>query len=195
MYLTRRLSADIESPLKGRISIVPRKDPALAERTSNQTWKVSTAVVVDENLRLISSNPKADANAMLTPTRKTRATLINSGARRDRSPLRSAYVAKEDAVIYLMVRNFLSACGRAFWPNALPNSFITKTVGLQAQFDILRILANDAYETKKISVAAFYDKLKSAEGSGRSLIRRTIEERIGLNTGLGESMASGDTVD
>ena len=193
VYLTRRLGAEADSPLKGRISIAPRKDAALVDLLGTNDWKVSTAVIVDGILRLISSNPKTDANAMLTPVRSARATLDQDGARRDRSPLRPAFIANEDAVIYQMVKNFLIACQDVFWVKALPNSFITRTIGVQAQFDILRQLAGAAYETKVISVSAFRDILapatdldfsedlyRNASGSGRSLIRRAIENKIGL---------------
>ena len=196
VYLTRRLGADKDSPLKGRISIAPRKDAVLTEELDAQGWKVSTAVIVDGILRLISSNPKSDANTMLTPVRRTRDTLAKAGARHDRSPLRSTFLAREDAVLYQMVKNFLIACSQIFWVKATPNSFITRTVGVQAQFDILRQLASDAYETKVISVTAFREKLqaagdldfsqdlyRNASGSGRSVIRRAIEEKIGLVRG------------
>jgi len=193
VYLTRRLGADENSPLKGRILIAPRKDAVLAGRLDLQTWKVSTAVIVDGILRLISSNPKSDSNAMLTPIRRTRATLGKSDARRDRSPLRSAFLMKEDAVIYQIVKNYLIACNDVFWIKSTPSSFITKTVGLQAQFDILRQLVEEAYASRIISVSAFRERLqsagdldfgqdvyRSASGSGRSIIRRAIEDRIGL---------------
>jgi DNA phosphorothioation-associated DGQHR protein 1 len=168
VYLTRRLGAEADSPLKGRISIAPRKDAALVDLLGTNDWKVSTAVIVDGILRLISSNPKTDANAMLTPARSARTTLDQDGVRRDRSPLRPAYIANEDAVI-------------------------TRTIGVQAQFDILRQLAGAAYETKVISVTAFKemlapatdldfaeDRYRNASGSGRSLIRQAIENKIGL---------------
>lgn len=190
VYLTRRLGAESDSPLHRRISIAPRKDNVLQERLATNDWKVSTAVIVDGILRLVSSNPKADANAMLTPSRRARGVLAEDGARRDRSPLRSAFIAKEDAVIYQMVKNFMIACGEVFWSKAKPTSFITKTVGVQALFDILRLLAADAYATKVISSRSFQEKLegagsidfsedqfRNASGSGRSLIRRTIEEK------------------
>lgn len=193
VYLTRRLGAEADSPLKGRISIAPRKDAALLDLLGSNDWKVSTAVIVDGILRLISSNPKSDANAMLTPVRTTRAALVSEDARRDRSPLRPAFIAKEDAVIYQMVKNFLIACEEILWRGALPTSFITRTIGIQAQLDILRQLAADAYTTKVISVAAFRDRLapaaelnfaedvyRNASGSGRSLIRRAIEAKVGL---------------
>lgn len=191
VFLARRLGADPESPLANKISIAPRKDPALADRLNNPDWKISTAVVVDGILRLMTSNPKRDGNEMITPHRQERAVLEHPKARKDRSPLRSAYIAKEDAVIYQLVRNYMTACKNVFWDRASGDSFITKTVGIQAQFDILRTLAASAYDDRVISVASFEAKLmpakdidfaearfRNASGSGRSLIRRAIFEAV-----------------
>ena len=88
----------------------------------------------------------------------------------------------------------MTACNEVFWMKAQPESFITRTIGIQAQFDILRQLAGEAYATKVISAAAIHERLKAAEdldfsedvyrnasGSGRSLIRRAIEAKIGLS--------------
>jgi hypothetical protein len=90
-----------------------------------------------------------------------------------------------------MTLNYLIACEAVFWSKAGAGSFITKTVGIQALFDILRGLAADAYEARNISSKYFADKLKlagdtdfsadafrNASGSGRSLIRRAIEAEI-----------------
>lgn len=187
VFLTRRLGADPDSVLAGRISIAPRKDAALEARLANADWKISTAVVVDGILRLLTSNPKRDANEMVTPTRQTREILRDESARKDKSPLREAFIDKNDAVLYLLVRNFLTACKNVFWDNAMPGSFITKTVGLQAQFDVLRALAAEAYKDQVISVSSFETKLapakhidfaaaefRNASGSGRSFIRKAI---------------------
>lgn len=196
VFLTRRLGAEADSPLQRKISIAPRKDNILQDRLATNDWKVSTAVIVDGILRLLSSNPKGDANAMLTPTRGGRSILSVEGSRRDKSPLRPAFIAKEDAVIYQMVKNFLIATNEVFWKKAKPTSFITKTVGVQALFDILRLLSADAYRSKVISSQAFLDRLRgagdvdfsedqfrNASGSGRSLIRRAIEEAAGIERG------------
>ncbi len=193
VFLTRRLGADEKSPLNKRISIAPRKDDKLVARQKAADWRVSTAVVVDGIMRLVTSNPKSDANAMLTARRSTRAKLREEGARKDKSPLRPAFIAGQDAVIYQLVRNYLEACQQVFWSKAKTTSFITRTVGVQALFDILRGLAADAYETKIISKESFVKKLegagkidfsadtyRNASGSGRSLIRRAIEAAAGL---------------
>ncbi|MDR5778134.1 DNA phosphorothioation-associated DGQHR protein 1 [Caballeronia sp. LZ065] len=189
VFLTRKLGTDEKSPLKGRIVIAPKKDDALARMGAGAPWKVSTAVVVEGIMRLITSNPKKDNAGLLDGERKKRSALI--ALRKDKSPLRAAYLESQDAVIYTMVLNFLIACEGVFWSKAGTGSFITKTVGVQALFDILRGLAADAYEARDISSKYFVNRLgpagaidfsedsfRNASGSGRSLIRRTIEAAI-----------------
>ncbi|MGY8635605.1 hypothetical protein RAD15_24320 [Bradyrhizobium sp. 14AA] len=87
----------------------------------------------------------------------------------------------------------MTACEDVFWKDAKGGSYIIKTVGVQALFDILRKLAPAALEKKRISVDFFTksldaartidfsaDEYKNASGSGRSYIRKAIEEAINL---------------
>ncbi|AUL49004.1 DNA phosphorothioation-associated DGQHR protein 1 [Bordetella trematum] len=189
VFLTRKLSTDPESPLSGRIVIAPRRDKALDDISSQRDWKISTAVVVEGIMRLFSSNPKKDINNLLDTKQRRR--LDIDQMRTDRSPLRQAYINSEDIVIYKMTINFLIACENLFWKNAPSDSFITRTTGVQALFDILRILSSNAYTEKKISVSYFEqilapaavidfseEEYKNASGSGRGIIRRAIESKI-----------------
>lgn len=189
MFLTRKLGTDEKSPLKGRIVIAPKKDEALARLTAGASWKVSTAVVVEGIMRLITTNPKKDTANLLDTERKKRSALVT--LRKDKSPLRSVYIENQDAVVYTMTLNYLIACKAVFWSKARDGSFITKTVGVQALFDILRGLAKEAYDARDISSEYFAERLmpagktdfaadtfRNASGSGRSLIRRTIEAAI-----------------
>lgn len=191
VFLTRKLGTDEKSPLKGRIVIAPKKDDALARMSDGAPWKVSTAVVVEGIMRLITSNPKKDTANLLDTERKKRSALAS--LRKDKSPLRAVYLENQDAVVYTMTLNYLIACEEVFWSKAGAGSFITKTVGVQALFDVLRGLAADAYEVRNISSKYFADKLaaagdtdfsadafRNASGSGRSLIRRTIETSIAV---------------
>jgi DNA phosphorothioation-associated DGQHR protein 1 len=191
VFLTRKLSTDEKSPLKGRIVIAPKKDDALARMSAGVPWKVSTAVVVEGIMRLITSNPKKDTANLLDTERKKRSALAS--LRKDKSPLRAVYLENQDAVVYTMTLNYLIACEEVFWSKAGAGSFITKTVGVQALLDVLRGLAADAYEVRNISSKYFADKLapagdtdfsadafRNASGSGRSLIRRTIETSIAV---------------
>lgn len=189
VFLTRKLSTDPESPLAGRIVIAPRRDKSLENMASQRGWKVSTAVVVEGIMRLFSSNPKKDINNLLEGKPKRRLDIKDQ--RTDRSPLRHAYINSEDLVIYRMIINYLTACQHLFWNNAPADSFITRTTGVQALFDILKKIAQRAYEDRKISVSYFeqillpaatidfsLEEYKNASGSGRGVIRRAIESKI-----------------
>ncbi|ALN75792.1 DGQHR domain-containing protein [Aureimonas sp. AU20] len=191
VYLTRRLAADPASPLYQKIVISPRKDDQLYSIFDSRVWRVSTAVIVEGILRLISSNPKSDSNELITPEQKTREIFLDKKSRTDRSPLRLAYVKGLDAVIYEIVKNYLAACEKVFWKKATPTSFITKTVGVQALLDILRKLSIEAFEGKVIDIDYFEKRLmkageidfstdfyRNASGSGRSAIRQSIESAI-----------------
>lgn len=191
VFFTRRLGTDSDSPLRGKIMVAPKKDEALTMLSREADWRVSTAVVVDGILRLFSANPKRDANLMRKGEASPRSEL-RSGPK-DKSPLREVFIDVNDALIYKLVLNYLKACDEVFWRGAKEDSFIFKTIGVQAVFDILRKIAGDAYEAKDISVDYFTGRLSHAgdidfsgerfrnpSGSGRTLIRKTIEEAIGL---------------
>lgn len=88
----------------------------------------------------------------------------------------------------------MTACDKVFWKDASPDSFILRTIGVQAVFDVLRKIVGDAYEARDISEDYFCNRISNAgdidfsderfrnpSGSGRTLIRRTLEEAIGLN--------------
>lgn len=189
VFLARKLGIDDNSPLKGRIVVAPKKDDALTKLTAGIPWKVSTAVVVEGIMRLYTTNPKKDTTNLLEGERKRRSSL--RPLRKDKSPIREAYLASQDAVIYTMVLNYLTACEKLFWSKAKVGSFIVKTVGIQALLDILRSFASDAYVDRDISEKYFIDRLdpaknidfaedrfRNASGSGRSFIRRAIVEAL-----------------
>lgn len=192
VFLARKLNAEPDSPLRNKIIVAPLNDFSIGTSSQENPWKVSMATVVEGILRLISSNPKRDTNELLTPRPKERNTL-KSVYPGDKSVLRSAYIDSNDNLIYLTVRNFLEAADSVFWKRAKDGSFIIKTVGIQALFDILRKLASSAVEKKDVSIKSFADRLsaasnidfaadnfRNASGSGRSEIRRAIEAKIGL---------------
>lgn len=191
VFLTRKLGTEDDSPLKGRIVIAPKKDRILEALTAGGDWRVSTAVVVDGVMRLYSSNPKRDTANMLQGEAHPRSYI--AAIRRDKSPLRDLYLSGNDAVIHQIVLNFLKACDLTFWNNASPRSFIRKTVGVQALFDVLRVVAPTVLELKDLKVTKFEAILapaknidfsaaefQNASGSGRSLIARTIRNEIGF---------------
>ncbi|WP_185036793.1 DGQHR domain-containing protein [Pseudomonas fluorescens] len=191
VFLTRKLSTEADSPIQGKVLIAPKKDSHLQALSLNRSWRVSTAVIVEGILRLISSNPKRDANFMLTGKKSPRQELLEY--RKDKSPLRDLYLQGNDALIYRIVSNYLAACDDVFWSSATAESFITRTVGVQALLDILRSMAISVVGNKDVSVEYFTTTLlpagkidfsdvqfKNASGSGRSMIARSIKGAIGL---------------
>nr|WP_254226569.1 DGQHR domain-containing protein [Burkholderia glumae] len=191
VFITRRLGTDSESPLKGRVVIAAETDEELKALGAEADWRVSTAVIVDGVLRLISSNPKRDTAAMLEGSRKPRVAL--SKGRVDRSVLRDLYIAGQDEVLYILTRNYLDACENTFWRDASKDSYITKTVGVQALLDVLKIVAKKANEDRDISVSRFEeilkpaadidfaaDAFKNASGAGRTTIKRAVVDACGL---------------
>lgn len=191
VFFTRKLATDSASPLQGKITVAPKRDAALDELAEKAKWRVSTAVIVDGILRLFSSNPKRDANLMRKDEASPRSTL--SDGAKDRSPLRDVFIEGNDVLIYKMVLNYLKACEDIFWKNASEDSFILRTIGVQAVFDILRKIAAEAMDKKDIRVEYFGDILEDAReidfaadhfrnpsGSGRTEIRRAIEKAIGI---------------
>jgi DNA phosphorothioation-associated DGQHR protein 1 len=187
VFIARRLGTDPESPLKGRVVIAAETDEELKALGADADWRVSTAVIVDGILRLISSNPKRDIAAMLEESRKPRSVL--GQGRVDRSVLRDLYLAGQDEVLYIMIRNYLDACEKVFWRDAPHGSYITKTVGVQALLDILKLVAQRVNEERDISAARFEailkpaanidfsaDVFRNASGAGRTIIKRAVAE-------------------
>lgn len=190
VFFTRKLATLDESPLKGKIKIAPKTDDALSAILEEGKWSISTAVVVEGIMKLFSTNPTRDSNFLLSHKNSKREILRHS-QRRDSSILREYYLAGNDNFIYTIILNYLNSCEKIFWTNANPNSFIIKTVGVQAIFDILRKILPEALAEKDISLNFFTkklepakeltfteDKFKNASGSGRSIIRKAIEDKI-----------------
>lgn len=189
VFLSRKLATEDESPLHGRIVIAPRQDNRLRDMAAGRPWKVSTAVVVNGIMRLFTSNPKKDANTLQSVEGRERSALV--GERNDRSPLRHLYLEGNDVIIYEIVRNYLIACERVLWREASPASYIIKTVGIQALFDILKNNIGKFVANKDVSVDSFVTFLtpaaginfadaefKNPSGSGRSYIRKALQRAI-----------------
>jgi hypothetical protein len=110
----------------------------------------------------------------------------------DPSPLRSLYMSKSDDIIYTGIKNFFSAANKALWTNATPDSYIRKTVGIQALFDVARNLMDAVVISKDIRTSQFEEKLMPASridfagrffqtsGTGRQRIRNCLELAVGL---------------
>lgn len=191
VFLARRLATDPESKMNGRIVVAPRNDFASAKSMPKTDMKISFATIVGGIVRLISSNPKADATKLKKSIFARRSSLDQG--KRNGPPLRQIYIEGDDALLYSATRNFVNAAWEVFWKDAPTNSFIRKTVGVQALFDIYRELAapmflegdmtQDAFETR-LKAAQGVDfanvRFQNASGSNRTAIRRIIRVNLGL---------------
>lgn len=109
---------------------------------------------------------------------------------KDPSPLRDLFLNLYDQTIYDIILNYFSVVDNLYWRNAPKNSYIFKTVGIQALFDVLKgILKNEIISNNskiyfneyldKTSIIDFSDKFFQSSGIGRSRIRNTINLMIG----------------
>lgn len=183
--LCRKLNVDSNSPLHQHIVVAAQDDALLFKnKPANIDWVVSTATIVDGILRLISSDPKKDRDIM-------HAKRVGFGRKRkmlamDRTPLRELYLEANDLMIFTIIKNFFSAVNDSFWNGTNVSSYIKKTIGIQALFDILRLLAPDFMKNKDVTVKYFVDKLTPAKainfsdmffqasGLGRTRVRNAI---------------------
>lgn len=186
VFLTRKLNIENESPFYRRIKLSPMHDKDIAE-TGIDSWVVSTSTIVEGIIRLISTNPKEDSNLISTPIGQSRSCLLK---RKDSSPFRELYIDGQDILIYSAVNNFFSACEGMFW-NQSGDTYMKKNVGIQALFDVLRVISKFCIKEKKLSKRFFEDVLepamkldftsdefKHASGSGRLSIKNAIVNLI-----------------
>ena len=198
VFLARKLNTEEDSPFFHRILIAAENDlmPSMAEARKLGQWAVSTATVVEGVVRLISSNPKMDAYTMagrLEYEGNSRSILM-SARPGDKAPLRKLYVEGNDKLILTFVKNYFRAVSSTVWKTASPQSYILKTVGIQALFDIGRRLFNEAVGQRNVSFEFFAKRLDRARridfmdtffqfsGTGRIRIRTVLEFAIDLRS-------------
>lgn len=193
VFLSRKLNIDSEnSALHRHIKVAPLNSQILFDNENVNTWVVSTATIVDGICSLISSNPKRDRIIMQQKhilSGRNRDMLINV---KDYSPLRILFLKNQDKTIYDTIINYFKVVDEQLFQNISSKSYINKTVGIQALFDILKLILvkeinivqpNEIDFRKYIEKAKginFGDKFYQASGIGRSRIKNT----IGLQSGI-----------
>lgn len=194
VFLSRKLNTESDSPFCRHILIAAENDivPSKSEAQQEGRWMVSTATIVDGILRLISKDANADSAAMAEGQAGHELERSTLQMGQNPPPLRGLYLEVEDNVIYTAVKNFFIAANECLWKSSEPG-LILKTVGIQAQFDILRKLAPDFLKAEDVSIEWFSNWLLNAKGlnfsdaflsqasgQGRTRIRNVIELRLGL---------------
>ncbi|MDD5703540.1 MAG: DGQHR domain-containing protein [Dehalococcoidales bacterium] len=146
VYLARVLNTEVGSPFRRCIApaadsdelISLTKDESTGTQEKDGVIRVSMASVVDGILSLICKKPKDDRYKMrsMNNTEKGRSVLSHI----EELPLRNLYLENNDKAILEVLINYWTVVNNSIWSNAQPDSYLLKTVGIQAQFDILKML-------------------------------------------------------
>ena len=195
VFLTRKLNAEADSPFQNHTIVAAENDfaPRMSRVTRELGWAVSTATVVEGIVNLISQNPKRDSYRMggsLAYEGKDRSVLIDGPP--DSRLLRQLYISKGDDIIYTGIKNFFFAVNRILWVNVRAESYIRKTVGIQALFDLARDLMSEMVRSKDFRLAKFEERIRLAgeidfgdhffqtSGTGRQRIRNCLQLALNL---------------
>jgi len=192
VYLTRLLNTESSSPLFR--CILPSADSNLLfeeGKESNADIRVSLATVVDGILRLISKNPMEDRNTIRREENRTRGRECLAGT--PGGPLRDFYINGNDNAIFELLCNYFAAVQKSVWSKAGTGSYLLKTVGVQALFDVFReLLATTPITKETFSAETLTLRLApcatldpngtkyQASGIGRSEIRKEVFNLLGL---------------
>ena len=187
VFLCRRLNTSSGSPFYKHIIVAAQDDEILITASKEEVgWRVSTATVVDGILKLISTNPKEDRDVLhRDPLISRKRSLLSAESK---APLRQLYRDINDLAIYTAVENYFKAVEQTLWKAAKEASYLFKTVGIQALFDVLnRILTEKFKEERDLRIDYFAGFLepslsldfsesffRQASGMGRVQIRSII---------------------
>ena len=190
VFMARKLNADEESPFYNHIIVPADNDfsPTLSSARRAGDWAVSLATIVEGIVRLISNNPKTDSFKMAGELRYTghSRSVLDRGSI-ERTPLRELYLEGNDSLIYTAINNYFKAVKSTLWHEVVAESYIRKTVGIQALFDISRRLIHKGVAEHDLRVETFTDQLSPtarldfsdnffhASGASRIAIRKMLE--------------------
>lgn len=192
VFLSRKLNTDKDkSPLYKHIKVAPLNINKLFAEPFTNEWVISTATIVDGITGLISSNPKRDRILMQHKSFLGGRSREMVSEIKDASPLRHLFLSYKDQTIYDVVISYFKAVEELFWHNVAENSYIYKTVGVQALFDVLKSILRKNQNENPLNIdfrtylfnarnIDFSDKFFQSSGIGRGRIRNSINVMIGL---------------
>lgn len=189
VYLSRVLESEQTSPFKGhvKLALLEADDGATPTSGDQPEWKVSVACLVEGVIKLISQRPAADRSAIAGGK-----TLNRSQLPSDSAPLRALYTSGKDKTLLTIVSDYFSVVRELLWIGQSSKSFIIRTVGILALFDVLRdaLLANRVAQddirntAQSLLLSAkgidFSDDFFHASGAGRVRIRNILAYVTGL---------------
>jgi DNA phosphorothioation-associated DGQHR protein 1 len=197
VYIARILEGKNGSPFQGHIklALLDEDEGAPASKGEPGNWEVSIACLVEGISRLLSDKPATDRSALASGTINDRRKLPIDGA-----PLRNLYVDCQDKTLLDLISAFFSVAKELLWNGQPEKSFITRTVGVLATFDVFRealkageLDINDIDQSAKVLFENarginFADDYFHASGAGRVRIRNVLKLLVGL-TGVTDQTA------
>ncbi|MGY5450541.1 DGQHR domain-containing protein [Agarivorans sp. MS3-6] len=190
IYFSRLLNKEKDSAFYNKVNFGMKKkvveiDPPKTLDVLDE-WSISTSTIVEGITRLISTNPTADRYVLhkkkIIRNKREVLNKIKSNA-----PLREYYIKNQDGQLYDLVNDYFNFWRGFAWNNRLA-SFMYKTIGIQALFDVLRELTKvhgtniqeilrqlEKLDIKKIEVLDV-----NFSGIGRGQIRDELKEQLDL---------------
>lgn len=167
VFLTRKLNADVNSPVCGHIKItaIDYTESSLEQRQDGY-WSVSTATFVSGILSMISKDPQRDRNMLnqLPLEERDRSLLIGGKPDKSSPPLREYYIEGCDELIYRITCNFFFAAEKLFNAEKYGDyELFHKTVGINALFKVLKILLPKAIQEGDVT-ALMWEVLFLSQG-------------------------------
>lgn len=193
IYLTRLLDKEDNSPLKGRIDFGMKKlDLSHQNKNSiDNDWYISTSTIVQGITSLISTNVSKDRYYLHKRRlfKKDRSILKDIPSK---APLRDDYINNRDGQLYDLISEYFRYCNVKFWDSE-NISFMRKTIGIQALFDLLKAIVSDIKNKNniisfneistylcKIDIQNLKDLNVNYSGIGRSQIRDYLKKECGI---------------
>ncbi|ENN6468147.1 DGQHR domain-containing protein [Vibrio vulnificus] len=133
--LSRSLNEKELSPFKGRIKLIKSE----SEKLDEYRWSISSAAFISGVLSLLTTNAKTDRYKIGEKriigynTRKSLKEISDC-------PLRSYYIDGNDLAIEIVITRFFSSMQKTLWVGRAENDIVFRTVGLAAQFSLLKEL-------------------------------------------------------
>lgn len=197
VYLARVLEGKQDSPFKGhvRLALLEEKNESIVISDEENKWEVSVACIVEGITRLISEKPVVDRSALASGKINDRSLLPEDGA-----PLRRLYIDGKDKTLLELITAYFCVVEELLWKGQKEKSFIMRTVGVLALFDLMRealkenkLFIDDMHTSsrallKKAQGIDFSDDYFHASGAGRVRIRNVLKKLVGLSSPNDEAL-------
>lgn len=188
IYFSRLLNKEQSSAFFNKVNFGMKKEFQKVEIDEKEIvqWSISTSTIVEGITRLISTNPTADRYVLHKKKlmRNKRDVLKKN---KSQAPLRDEYIKNYDSQLYDLIDGYFNFWNEFAWQNQ-PTSFMHKTIGIQALFDVLKELT----KIYKLNIQGILEHLKRLDieklglldvnfsGIGRGQIRDELKKQLDL---------------